>query len=203
MTEGQKLDSDFDWLANVYNTQGAINHPSELHGLLFGGLASGMRLNSADWLDIVVEHMGVDALDTSRQTRLEEDLISFYQSVDQAVENDSNSFALFLPDDDYEISQRVEALTLWVRGFLEGLALSANASLSALDEDLQEILRDFVDISQLDLRVSASEAAEKEFFEICEYVRVGVLNIYAEFNTPEAPAGDADTPEFSAKRTLH
>jgi len=39
-----------------------------------------------------------------------------------------------------------------------------------------------VEICQLDSRVMQSESGEKDFFEITEYVRVGVLNLYAELN---------------------
>lgn len=195
MSEGQHPDSEFDWLANVYTTQGAINHPSELHGLLLGHLAAGARLASDEWLGMVVEHMGVEQLDTTRQPALLDDLTSLYEHVDQEIEQDSSTFNLLLPDDDYALTERLEALALWVRGFLEGIALSAQEQLVKVDEDLQEMLRDLVQISQLDDRVSVNEDAEREFFEVCEYVRIGVLNLYAEFN---APPSDEDT-----KPTLH
>ena len=57
-----ELESEFDWLANFYASQGAINHPCELHGLLIGRLAGGERLGGDEWLKLVVEHMGLEQL---------------------------------------------------------------------------------------------------------------------------------------------
>ena len=184
MSKTLSNDSDFDWLANIYTVHGAINHPSELHGLLLGVLAGGQRMDGDQWLELVLDHMGVEALNTEKQTYLKEDLAEFYEVVDQELEQDSSSLMLLLPDDDYPLAQRLESLAHWVRGFLEGIALAASNALAKVSDDLQEMLRDLVEISQLDARVESSEDGEREFFEVSEYVRVGVLNLYAEFNQP-------------------
>ena len=193
-------DSDFDWLANVYNSHGAFNHPSELHGLVLGTLSGGLRWSDDEWLQQIVEHMGVEKLDVERQAHLQEDLIEYYSATDQELEQDSGTFALLLPDDDFPLHERAEALSFWVRGFLEGIAIAANAKLVEINPDLQEILRDFVAISQLDARVESSETGEKELFEVSEYVRVGVLNLYAEFNAPAMPS---EATSSEKKPTLH
>ena len=193
-------DSDFDWLANIYNTHGAINHPSELHGILLGQLAGGHQLDQADRLTTVLEHMGVEELDEARLQHVKADLGEFYEAVGQEVDKDSSALRLLLPDDDYPLTERVDALAQWVRGFLEGLAIAASDALAKIDADLQEMLRDLVEISQLDARVEASEEGEKELFEVCEYVRIAVLNIYAEFNQPGA---DTSESHQAAGKTLH
>ena len=195
--EGQE--NDFDWLANVYNRQGAINHPSELHGLLIGEITGGIQRTANDFLAQVLEHMGVDELNVNAQANVVEDLLSFYNKVCEGIDKDSSSFALLLPDDDYALSERLESLVLWVRGFLEGVAISASERLNKAPKDLQEILQDLVEICQLDTRIDASEEGEREFFEVSEYARIGVLNLYAEFNQPalEDAEKGSDTP------TLH
>ena len=200
MTDSNSPDPDFDWLANVYSSHSAINHPSELHGLMIGELAAGSRKNPDEWIVMVLDHMGIEELNTIRQTHLVPDLIDFYQKTDQEIEQDSSAFDLLLPDDDYDLSDRVESLTVWVRGFLEGLAIALGEKLNNVDSELQEIMRDFVEICQLDARVGTEESAEKEFFEICEFVRVGVLNLYAEFNQPSAHQLDEGS---SGSPTLH
>lgn len=178
-------ESDFDWLANVYNRQGAINHPSELHGLLLGEITGGIKRTANDFLAQVLEHMGVDELNVAAQANVVEDLLAFYSQVSEGIDKDSSSFTLLLPDDDYVLSERLEAMVLWVRGFLEGIAVSASERLNSASKDLEEILKDLVEICQLDPRVEPTEEGEREFFEVVEYVRVGVLNLYAEFNQPE------------------
>ena len=204
-SENEEQGGDFDWLANVYNRQGAINHPSELHGLLVGEMTGGVRRTSGDWLHQVLEHMGLDEFNTEAQANVAEDLMGFHLKVSEGIDKDSSSFALLLPDDDYSLSERLESLILWVRGFLEGVAISASQKLNSASKDLEEILRDFVDICQLDSRVEQSEEGEKEFFEVSEYVRIGVLNLYAEFNLPEGDgkASDEINDGSSSKPTLH
>jgi len=194
-------DSDFDWLANLYNSHGAINHPSELHGLMIGELVGKLRRTAGDWVSQVLGHMGVEELNTERQANVAEDLIRLYNKTSDTIEKDSSSFSLLLPDDEYELSERIDSLAVWVRGFLEGLAIASGEALAKVDEDLQEILKDFVEICQIDSRVSSGEEGEKELFEISEYVRIGVLNLYAEFNPPSG----GDTPDVitNSEPTLH
>ena len=196
-------DSQFDWLANIYNSHSAINHPSELHGLMVGEIVGSLRRTASDWLNEVLEHMGIKSLDNERHANVTEDLLGFYSHTLENIDKDSSSFVLLLPDDDYALSERIESLVLWVRGFLEGIAISASDRLQKMDSELQEILKDFVDICQIDTRVEQDESGEKEFFEISEYIRIGVLNLYAELNEPIADTSNDDISLDSGPRTLH
>jgi hypothetical protein len=144
-------ESDFDWLANFYASQGAINHPCELHGLLIGRLSGGERLNGDEWIKLVVEHMGLEQLvKDEKSERALTNLIELYSNNVQQLEEMAMGFSLVLPDDEFILSQRVEDLGMWVRGFLEGLALAAQGQLKSADSDIQELLRDLVAISQID-----------------------------------------------------
>lgn len=196
-------DSQFDWLANIYNSHGAINHPSELHGLMVGEVVGSLRRTATDWLNQVLEHMGIESLDNERYANVTEDLLRFYAQSLEGIDQDSSSFVLLLPDDDYALSERIESLVLWVRGFLEGIAISASERLQKIDAELQEILKDFVEICQIDTRVEQDESGEKEFFEISEYVRIGVLNLYAELNTPAAGDSSKGINLEPSSPTLH
>lgn len=190
-------ETDFDWLANFYASQGAINHPCELHGLLIGRLAGGERLNPDEWLRRVIEHMGLEQLvQDDRSERALTNLVELYAKNVQQLEEMAMGFSLVLPDDEFILEQRVEALGMWVRGFLEGLALAAQGQLSTADADIQELLRDLVAISQIDDQAEENEDAEKEINEIIEYVRIGVVTVFAEFN-------GQDEPEDETHSTLH
>lgn len=191
-------ESDFDWLANFYASQGAINHPSELHGLLIGRLSGGERLSADEWLKLVVEHMGLEHLvQDDKSERALTNLVDLYSNNVQQLEDMAMGFSLVLPDDEFILNQRVEALGMWVRGFLEGLALAAKGQLKAADADIQELLRDLVAISQIDDQAEDSEDAEKEINEIIEYVRIGVVTVFSEFNGQEEPEDDDQS------KTLH
>lgn len=201
--EEEMQDSQFDWLANIYTSHGAINHPSELHGIMVGEIVGSLRRTASDWLNEVLEHMGVESLDNERYANVTEDLLGFYAHSLEGIDKDSSSFVLLLPDDDYALSERIESLILWVRGFLEGIAISASDRLQTMDSELQEILKDFVDICQIDTRVEQDESGEKEFFEISEYIRIGVLNLYAELNAPTADDSESKISLEPGSPTLH
>jgi yecA family protein len=199
MSDTTQQDSDFDWLASVYNSQGAINHPSELHGLMTGYLSAGYHFRAEEWLDQVRIHMGIEEFDTSRQVRLEQDLIRYYQDNLELIEQNISAFQILLPDDDYSLSERTESLSVWVRGYLEGVALAAGPRLTAATA-LQEVIRDLVAVTQLDPRVGEDEGAEKDFFEVSEFVRVSVQTVFAELNDS---GNAADNPPDDKPVTLH
>ncbi len=179
---------DYDLWAEVHNRHGAINHPSELHGLLSGELSAGERLSTNRWEDLVCEHLGTDQL----QTELGDDLPSpqallhsFYATTLAALQSESMDFRLLLPPEQAPLTQRLEGLSAWVRGFLEGVARAAGDGLARAPEDVRELVRDFVAITQVEMEAEESDEADRELEEIVEYVRIGVLNVFAEFNRPE------------------
>ena len=198
MSEDVHVESEFEWLANVYNINGAINHPSELHGIMIGHITGNTKLKDDEWLAMCLDHMGIEEFNVEKQPHVHQDLCKFYHDTLDSVAADSSAFQICLPDDSYSIAERGEALGAWVGGFLEGIAVTQTQALASLDEDLQEILRDLVEISQLDSRMDSSETTERDFFEVCEYVRIGTLNLYLEFN--ELADGAANE---EAAPTLH
>jgi uncharacterized protein YgfB (UPF0149 family) len=198
MSDDVLEESEFEWLANLYNINGAINHPSELHGIMIGHIVGNTTLQDDEWLGLCLDHMGIEEFNVEKQPHVHADLCRFYQDTLKGIGEDSSAFQICLPDDSYVVAERAEALGAWVGGFLEGVAVTQTQALANLDEDLQEILRDLVEISQLDSRMDSSETSERDFFEVCEYVRIGVLNLYVEFHEPDAGAS-----EEQATPTIH
>jgi uncharacterized protein YgfB (UPF0149 family) len=103
------------------------------------------------------------------------------------------SFQPLLPDDDYAIEQRLEALTSWVRGFLEGMALSAGQALGEAPDEIRELIEDLVAISQVADDDEPDDESEQQLMEIVEYVRLGALAVFTEFNPPEKPSPNTPT----------
>lgn len=182
----------FEQWANVYAAHKAFSHPSELHGSLCGRLAAGRRPDRQAWLTTVCEHMGLPL------TAAEEspDLVSFMmQARDTQLTELSAadmSFQILLPDDDYSLDQRLQAMSAWVRGFLEGLAMVGGESLGQAPDEIRELIEDLVAISQVAETEEDSEEGEYQLTEIAEYVRLGALAVFTEFNAP-APAPSANT----------
>ncbi len=73
-------------------------------------------------------------------------------------------------------SLREQANTLvdWCQGFLVGLGLS---SVQTSDEQVLEMIKDISEISQLEVDLLNNEENAQDFYEIVEFVRMGVLFI--------------------------
>lgn len=185
--------AEFERWANVFTAHQAFSHPSELHGALCGRLAAGSRIPESDWLAMVCEHMGLPAQAMEESEDLAPFMNQAYQQTLARLQSTDMSFHPLLPDDDYAIEQRLEALVAWVQGFLEGMAMAAGSSLGQAPEEIRELIEDLVAISQLSEDEETGEESEHQLLEITEYVRLGALTVFTEFNAPEAPAQASPT----------
>jgi yecA family protein len=183
----------FEQWANVFTAHKAFSHPSELHGALCGRLAAGARMQENDWLAMVCEHMGLPPTGAEDSADLHKFMVAAYEEALERLKSADMSFRPLLPDDDYAIDQRLEALISWVRGFLEGMALSAGQSLGEAPDEIRELIEDLVAISQLSDEEDQDDESEQQLMEITEYVRLGALSVFTEFNPPEKPQKAAPT----------
>lgn len=183
----------FEYWANVFTAHQAFSHPSELHGALCGRLAAGARMQEGEWLEMVCEHMGLAQTGAEDSKELHQFMVAAYDETLEQLRAADMSFRPLLPDDDYAIEQQLEALISWVRGFLEGMALSAGQALGQAPDEIRELIEDMVAISQLSDEEEQDEESEQQLMEIIEYVRLGALSVFTEFNPPEKPKPDAPT----------
>ncbi|MCK0163316.1 UPF0149 family protein [Marinobacter sp. S6332] len=185
--------AEFERWANVFTAHKAFSHPSELHGALCGRLAAGSRIEEDEWLAMVCEHMGLPETAVEENEDLSVFMNEAYEQALAFLKSADMSFHPLLPDDDYAIDQRLEALVAWVRGFLEGMALSAGESLGEAPEEIRELIGDMVAISQVSEDQESDQESEQQLVEITEYIRLGALAVFTEFNPPEKPASQAPT----------
>ncbi|MDX1756846.1 MAG: UPF0149 family protein [Marinobacter sp.] len=178
----------FERWANLFATHKAFSHPSELHGALCGRLAAGGRLADRDWLALVCEHMGLPESAGAASEPLAAFMTEAYATTLEALKAADMSFQPLLPDDDYELAQRLQALSAWIRGFLEGMALEAGSALGSAPAEIRELIEDLVAISQVSEAEDDGEDSEHQLLEITEYVRLGALAVFTEYNPPEPPA---------------
>lgn len=183
----------FEQWANIFSAHQAFSHPSELHGALCGRLAAGARMPEGDWLAMVCEHMGLPLTGAEDSATLHQFMTSAYDEALEQLKSADMSFTPLLPEDDYAIEQRLEALISWVRGFLEGMALSAAELLGQAPDEIRELIEDLVAISQLSEEEAQDDESEQQLMEITEYVRLGALSVFTEFNPPEKPQQAAPT----------
>jgi len=158
-----------DWLHSV----GSDFSAAELHGALVGGLAGSMRLSVTDWAAFGLAVMGADERLTNDSGAIR---VLGYLAQEQLdlLAGEDLQFAPFLPEDDTAIAERVEAMSLWCRGFLGGFAEAQvfqsqggldeeQASIEELPANVAEALQDMTAIAQASLDPADLEDSEFDF----------------------------------------
>jgi len=173
------VDISFDQIADGLANTGLMANPAEIHGMLCGRLSGGQQLDSNGCVAAVEE---LYDLDTNTLKPMYGDLIALHEESINKLQGTGFGFDLLLPDDEYEISQRLDSLAQWCQGFLVGLGLSGLASETQFSTDCADALRDLAEIAQVDSQEFDTEENEVSFFELTEYVRMAALLIASEAN---------------------
>lgn len=151
---------------------------SELHGSLCGYLAGGASVQGGNVLAAL-------QLDGEVSDPSAEDL-SLLQRLTRQCEGEladpELGFEPLLPDDDRPLTERVEGVVDWCRGFLGGFGLAGTAAHASLSEEAQEILRDLGTIAASSFDFDNEDEDEDALIEVQEFVRVGALLLHAECN---------------------
>jgi uncharacterized protein YgfB (UPF0149 family) len=170
---------DFDELANHLLEQGLETSPSRIHGCLVGLLAAG----AASEREVALAALS-DSMDLQVHGELAEQVMALYAVTAAALADDEFDFHLLLPDDEVDIAQRTDAMAQWCKGFLAGFALVAASAgegqaPAAMSADSSEILKDIAAISEASVDEEAEEEElEGSYFELVEYLRFAVLNVF-------------------------
>ena len=176
---------NYDALDRSLQEADALSGPAEVHGLLFGMVCGPQLPALQDWVPLI---LGEDFADIpSHKPLLAQLATALVKTRLQLSSDDAFALTLMLPSEDAPLRERTEALAAWCQGFILGLRL-ANAP-QPLPGEAQELVNDLTAITQAhhDPR-GKSQAQEKEFTELEEYVRMGVTYIYTELHAPDQSA---------------
>ncbi|MBB6519951.1 UPF0149 family protein [Pseudoteredinibacter isoporae] len=175
----------FDEYCDFFAPIGALNSPAELHGMLCGQLSGGARPGLAKWQQMALVFLDlVDLDDKLISAELRQAIAEMYSNTLLALEDEAMGFSLVLPDEDTEMSQRLQALSQWCHGFLTGFGSSGLSGEQSFSPESAEALRDFAAIVQIGTDEDDSEQSESDLFEVCEYVRLAAVNLFLEFSPP-------------------
>lgn len=152
---------------------------AETHGVLSGLVCGGVDLDSQNWRSHF-NHVVNEGLNLpSNAHKLIE---SIYGQVVNQFTDDGLGFSLLLPDDDIPLDERAEAVAQWAQGFLVGFGM-VQQGLNQASAEIQELIRDIRDISQVSLDFEQEdEESEIAFFEIVEYLSVGAMLCFNTFS---------------------
>lgn len=152
---------------------------AESHGMLCGMLCNPEPFDGDAWLRHVLGYAPAQRLSDLPQTHA---LLTMVAATIHALQDDEQfGFDLLLPDETTALPTRTEALGAWCRGFLSGFGLhGAGVKLNA---EGREFLRDLYKIGQVSVLDAQGEEAERAFFEVCEYTRMGAMMLHEEFRS--------------------
>ena len=168
----------FETIADALLSIAINDNPAELHGMLCGRLSGGQQMSDADCLAAIAELYDQEV---SKFAPISRELLELHKlAADKLTDT---GFELLLPDDEFELAQRLDSLGLWCQGFLVGLGLSGLSRDAQFSADAADALKDLAQIAQIDPAELESEESEANFFEVSEYVRMAALLIQSEINT--------------------
>ena len=139
---------------------------AEAHGMATGMLCINEQAESAAWLAELLQNGG-PVIDADKYL-----LIRLFEETRRLLASEEFEFDLFLPEEDALLTEQVEALIRWCRGFLFGVGSGASAS--NWPKEVREILKDITEFTKLDVNAEGEED-ERALVEITEYLRSAVL----------------------------
>ena len=193
--------SMIDWYAHctrVLDSANAELGVAEGHGMLCGRICSGEDVDVAGW---IAEVIGRETEGDVR--RCEEVLQAVSEETLAQLSSPECGFRPFLPNDDHPMELRCSELARWCQGFLYGLGASGRLDLRGLGADAREVISDLSAFTTLGSG-GESEDFERDYCELVEYLRVGVMLINEESSCRHhAAEGPPKEPESTAWRGLH
>lgn len=195
---------NYSELARIIAQLDAKTTAAECHGVLCGMLSAPSRAygneHMAQWLSYTLFDGQVAPANLSECVA---ELAEFYQKtlgfMNKAMDDGDIAFNLLLPDDEEVLPIRSTALGEWCAGFLVGFGLRGNDKGEKLSEQIQELLKDFSEISKINADaehdITADDEDEQAYVEVAEYVRIGALFIYESFRPAHAVAPKAPEPQ--------
>ena len=190
-----------DWYAHCTRVLCAMNADlgfAEGHGILCGRICFGEEVDVAGW---IAEVIGGEADGDLRQC--EQVLQAVSEETLAQLSSPEFAFRPFLPNDDQPLGLRCSELARWCEGFLYGLGASGRLDLQVLGADARDVVSDLSAFTTLGAD-GDSEEFERDYCELVEYLRVGVMLIGEDLSRRPHPGGMPRQPlEGPAGRGLH
>lgn len=99
---------------------------------------------------------------------------------------DQAGIELLLPEEDVTLEEQLIAVCDWAQAFLAGFAVMQQ-DLSKASEELQEMLGDIGNITQLEVELEEDSENEASFYVLYEHMKLGVMMAFEEFGQHPQP----------------
>jgi uncharacterized protein len=166
----------------IWNLPADLN-ASLLHGAVCGLLCAAPAESSQSYRRALT-----DLLDAVERMDIEElDRFVWYAADDLA--SPDLSFEPVLPDDEYALEDRVEALAQWSESFLTAFESAGGE----VEGDAVDALEDIERIADVGGDLEDDDENEFDFFSVVEHLKVAVLLIHDSAQTPEEESDDDES----------
>lgn len=176
MSRSPTYPPDYDELARALREANIGLSPAEVHGMITGAASVPQARLPGSLL------LGRHAVTATPEVEVLLRLVAALQEdVLSRLQGEDFEFQPLLRDTDVELSDQVEALAAWARGYLLGLAASGTVDPKRLHGEIGEFLLDVNRISEAEMDDDETEEQQKrEIAEIVEYLRAGVQMVFDE-----------------------
>lgn len=157
--------------------------PAEAHGLISGVLCAESQATGQSWVKLILgqlENSSAEAVEN-----LSKLLIFHHFHSDKQLKSDGVEFEILLPSDNHTLTEQVEALADWCKGYLLGLVAGGMEQTASLSTESDEMLKDLIKISEVTVNEVIGSGDEHDFMQLEEYVRVAALTLYDELHAPK------------------
>lgn len=173
------MDIDYEEVRRLIEASDLSPSPSEAQGILCGLICGGDPRAAETWLGQLLPPGGYQAADLLAEEGRAR-LIRLAEQTLEEIKGPDLGFSLLLPDESGPLAERATAVYDWVRGFLFALGILGFEE-QGLSEQTREIVRDFSDLTHLDLSaLDEGEENEAALTEITEFVRIAAMLLYQE-----------------------
>lgn len=171
--------------------------PAEMHGLLTGMVCGGLDPETTQWLPMLYDYTN----DSSSWPIQSQTMATTYlESTIKALNTNSVSFSLLLPEKKENLLVRAEALTEWVNAFITGIGLIGVSS-NQLSQQNNDILKELTEIALLHIDDDEDfNELETDFQYVVEHVIDCVKLLHLDLN--QKTKQDA-AKAMQTKPTLH
>ena len=169
---------DYNSVNRQLISAGAGVWASESHGFLCGVFCASNNVASAIWQEYLL--VGVEnSSDFDESFAL---LTQLAKHVSDEILSENMTFTPLLPDDKVSIAERSNSISEWCAGFVSGLGIGRGENKLDLDSEGDEFLQDIISISRMGSSDEEGDDSEAAYFEVVEYIRVGVIFIYQQLH---------------------
>ena len=162
---------NYDLAKDFFNKLNTDDTISSAHGLLCGFYCVKQDLELDDWLNEVLVSIDLNNL---LEKEAHQVLAEVFNNTSEQLADPTLNFWPIIADDNSPLRDQASTLIEWRQGFLIGLGLS---SVETSDEEVTEMIKDISEISLLNVDLMDTEENANDFYEIVEFVRIGVLFI--------------------------